>query len=84
MSKDPGAHYRKFFPVTITDRDAHNGVVNIEADPYAIALLYDINDGMHFTILKKILRCGKSIKDERQDLLDIISAAERRIREIDR
>ena len=84
MSKDPGAHYRKFFQVTVTDRDVQNGIANIEADRYAIALLYDINDGMRFTILKKILRCGKSVKDERQDLLDIISAAERRIREIDR
>lgn len=66
MNNDPGAHYRI----------ALNG---IEIDPYRIALAYGVTDHMEFSILKKILRGGRSIKDKRQELLDIINAAQRRL-----
>jgi hypothetical protein len=68
--KDPGEHYRVMF----------NG---FELDPYEIACAYGMTDQMQFTILKKVLKAGKrGHKDERQDMLDIINAAQRRLRKL--
>jgi hypothetical protein len=42
-----------------------------------------MTDQMHFTILKKVLKAGqRGHKDERQDMLDIINAAQRRLRKL--
>lgn len=63
---DPGAHYRYEFK-------------GVKIDPARIAKVYKIEDGMVFTILKKTLRMGRAHKDKRQDLLDIINAAQREL-----
>jgi hypothetical protein len=63
---DPGKHYRKY-------------IGDLQLDPYQIALLYEMTDHMEFFILKKVLRMGEAHKDKRQELLDIINAANRRL-----
>lgn len=63
---DPGLHYRYEYK-------------GIKLDPYRIAEIYNINDFALQTILKKVLRAGRAHKDLKQDLKDIISAAERRL-----
>ncbi len=63
---DTGAHYRFEYK-------------GIKLDPARIARVYSIGSGMQFTILKKVLRMGTAHKDKRQDLLDIIGAAEREL-----
>ena len=65
-AKDPGAHYRY----------AYKG---IKFDPAMIAFVYGGMTGMQFTILKKCLRMGTGGKSKEQDLLDIISAANREL-----
>lgn len=71
MSNDPGAHYRYTYK-------------GIKLDPFRIANIYGISDFARQTILKKVLRCGAGgHKDARQDLLDIISAAQRGIEMLD-
>lgn len=61
---DPGAHYRF----------AYKG---INLDPFRICQIYGIGELGQSTLVKKSLRLGTSIKDKKQDLLDIISCAER-------
>jgi len=65
--KDPGAHYRH----------SHKG---IQLDPFRIARVYEMDCPALFTILKKCLMAGRrGYKDKRQDLNDIISAAQREL-----
>jgi hypothetical protein len=74
---DPGAHYRYSHVENITEDDIKNGFVVVQMDPARIEKIYGGMTGMQFTILKKVVRMGKAHKDKRQDLLDIIAAAER-------
>lgn len=68
---DPGAHYRYTYK-------------GIKLDPFRIAKIYGMTDFALQTILKKVLKCGeRGQKNKRQDLLDIISAAQRAIELID-
>ena len=67
---DPGAHYRFEYK-------------GIKLDPARIAKIYNMTDHMEFSILKKILRIGNAHKDKRQDLKDIINAAQRRLEMLD-
>ena len=67
---DPGAHYRYEYK-------------GIKLDPARIAKVYNMTDHMEFSILKKVLRLGSAHKDKRQDLTDIISAAQRRLEIMD-
>jgi len=67
---DPGAHYRYEYK-------------GIKLDPARIAKVYNMTDHLDFTILKKELRMGRGQKDNRQDLTDIISAAQRRLEMMD-
>ncbi|MGZ5029038.1 MAG: hypothetical protein ACXWAT_00765 [Methylobacter sp.] len=69
--KDPGAHYRYSYK-------------GIKLDPFRIAKIYGMTDFELMTILKKVLKAGeRGHKDKRQDLRDIISAANRAIEIID-
>lgn len=77
--KDPGAHYRHNLRVKVTQEDLELGYVDVQLDPYRIALVYEMTDHMEFFILKKNLRMGSAHKNKRQELLDIIDAANRRI-----
>ena len=63
---DPGAHYRC-------------EIGGVKVDPFRMAEVIGITDPVQFTIFKKAWRMGSSVKDKRQDLLDIISAAKRGI-----
>lgn len=63
---DTGRHYRFM----------HNG---INIDPAWIEKVCGPMTGMQFTILKKAIRMGTAHKDKRQDLLDIIGAAQREL-----
>ena len=64
---DHGGHYRYSYQ-------------GIQLDPYRIAEIYQLHDFALQTILKKTLVAGKrGHKDFKQDLLDIICAAERRL-----
>lgn len=69
--KDHGQHYRF----------SYNG---INLDPFRICQIYNVNDFALQTIVKKSLCAGgRGHKDFRQDLQDIICAAERRLKMID-
>lgn len=69
--QDPGAHYRYEYR-------------GIKLDPFRIAHIYGMTDNALFTILKKCLRAGRGgHKNLRQDLLDIINAAQRRLEMLD-
>jgi len=79
-SDDAGKHYRFQLTVKVDKADAHKGYKIINLDPFRIAAIYGIKDFALNTILKKVLVTGnRGHKDERQDLLDIISAAERKL-----
>jgi len=67
IKKDAGAHYRYVYK-------------GIKLDPARICDIYNQTDFMLCTIVKKALKAGeRGHKDFKQDLLDIISAAERRL-----
>ena len=80
---DPGQHYRCKKRITLTKTDIENGFVEADYSPYAIALAWGMTDHMEFFILKKDLRMGRSLKDKRQEMLDIINAANERIKFLD-
>lgn len=61
---DPGAHYRAVYK-------------GIKLDPFRICEIYGVTSLGQGTLIKKSLRLGTSIKDKKQDLLDIINCAER-------
>ncbi len=67
---DQGSHYRGFWK-------------GLKLDPFRLAAIIGITCPIQFTIFKKAWRMGTSVKDRRQDLLDIISAAERGIEIMD-
>ena len=69
-AKNACAHYKHSI---VTKHDVHQPV-----DPAWIATKYDVSP-MMFTVLKKCLRCGSSIKSKEIDLHDIISACEREL-----
>jgi hypothetical protein len=65
--KDAGAHYRYQYK-------------NINLDPFRIAAIYGMTDFCMMTILKKTLCAGnRGHKDFKQDLKDIICAAQRKL-----
>lgn len=71
QAKDPGAHYRYSYK-------------GIKLDPFRIAKIYGMTDFELMTILKKVLKAGeRGHKDKRQDLLDIVNAANRAIEILD-
>jgi hypothetical protein len=78
--KDPGAHYRYEYKVKLKPEDIERGFVVVKLDPFRIASIYRMTDFALKTVLKKCLCAGnRGHKDFRQDLKDIINAAERRI-----
>ena len=66
IKEDAGKHYRYSYK-------------GINLDPFRIAEIYGITDFALLTILKKTLRGGRAHKDLKQDLKDIICAAERKL-----
>lgn len=79
MDNDTGKHYRHNYKVAITEQNIEDGFIELQLDPARIQSVYGDMSGMQFTILKKILRLGKAHKDKKQDLLDIIGAAQREL-----
>lgn len=49
----------------------------VRIDPYRILHLYNITNPAHQHALKKLLRAGKSIKDLRRDIEEVIMTLER-------
>lgn len=69
--QDSGGHYRF----------SHKG---INLDPFRISKIYKMQSFAMMTILKKCLCAGnRGHKDYKQDLLDIINAAERELQMLD-
>lgn len=67
MSEDAGKHYRYSYK-------------GINLDPFRIAIIYEMKSFAMMTILKKCLCAGnRGHKDYKQDLRDIICAAEREL-----
>lgn len=84
FSDDPGQHYRTVYRHYLDDEDKRRGYVDIQFDPFRIAALYRMASFALQTILKKCLKAGdRGHKDKRQDLRDIISAAERELQIMD-
>ena len=81
--QDPGKHYRHIHRQYLTKIDIANGYVDVQIDPYRIALVYKMIDHMEFFVLKKILRLGNAHKDKKQELFDIKNACDRRIEILD-
>jgi hypothetical protein len=80
LEKDPGAHYRYEYKVNLTPEDIARGFVIVKLDPFRIAEIYRMTDFAMKTVLKKCLCAGgRGYKDLRQDLKDIIGAAQRRL-----
>lgn len=68
---DPGAHYRYEYR-------------GIKLDPFRICQIYGVNDFALQTIIKKALKAGeRGHKDMRQDLRDIVNAANRKLEMMD-
>lgn len=68
---DPGAHYRYEYR-------------GIKLDPFRICQIYGVNDFSLQTIIKKALKAGeRGHKDMRQDLRDIVNAANRKLEMMD-
>ena len=75
--------YKQPKPVSIVGSHYKKKVVQHEdifqpVDPAWIATKYPMSP-MMFTVLKKCLRCGSSIKTREQDIEDIISACTREL-----
>ena len=51
----------------------------IRIDPYRILSVYGIVCPAMQHAIKKLLRCGKSIKTEREDILEVMSTLERKL-----
>jgi len=62
--EDLGAHYRYSFR-------------GVALDPYRILDLYGITHPAHQHALKKLLRAGRSIKNQRQDINEVILTLQR-------
>ena len=79
-ARDEGDHYRFCLEVAVTEEDAAKGTIKINLDPFRVAEIYKMYDFAMQTMLKKVLVAGeRGHKDLRQDLKDIICAAERKI-----
>ena len=63
-SIDSGAHYRYEFK-------------GVKLDPYRIMDLYKITHPAHQHALKKLLRAGRSVKDQKQDIQEVIDSLNR-------
>ncbi len=69
--QDPGKHYRYTYK-------------GIKLDPFRICQIYEVYDFALQTIIKKALKAGeRGHKDMRQDLMDIINSAQRKIEMLD-
>ena len=78
--EDAGKHYRFEYKVNITLENLADNYVTIKLDPFRIAKIYGMEDFAMQTILKKVLCAGnRGNKSFEQDLLDIVSAAQRRL-----
>lgn len=78
--KDPGKHYRFVYRVKLTIKDIENGYVDLKLDPFRISIIYGMLSFALMTILKKCLCAGnRGHKGYKQDLEDIISAAQREL-----
>jgi hypothetical protein len=82
-SLDPGAHYRFHYKKFLSEEDKSLGYTYIKLDPFRICAVYAIEDLGQATIVKKGLRLGTSIKDRKQDLLDIKCAVDRMLEMMD-
>lgn len=80
---DHGAHYRFSYKALLTKEDIKKGYVMVKLDPFRICDVYKIKGLGQGTIVKKGLRLGTSIKDQRQDLLDIKNACDRMLEMLD-
>lgn len=49
----------------------------VKLDPYRILQVYDITHPAHQHAIKKLLRAGRSIKDTRRDVAEVILALQR-------
>lgn len=80
IKKDAGEHYRKFVKVKITEHDIKNGFVLYQIDPARICKTFGVNSLLIGQAVKKLLVAGgRGHKNKKQDLLDIINAANREI-----
>jgi hypothetical protein len=50
---------------------------HIKIDPYRIMFEYKITHPAHQHAVKKLLRCGKSIKEQKQDIKEVIDSLTR-------
>jgi hypothetical protein len=83
-NSDAGSHYRFKYTRKLTPKELQEARITINLDPFRIAKIYHMDDFSLMTILKKCLCTGnRGYKDFRQDLLDIINAAQRRIEMLD-
>jgi len=83
-NKDHGAHYRYVYRVKLTEQNIKDGFVDVKLDPFRISLIYEMSCFAMQTILKKCLKAGeRGHKDLKQDLLDIINAANRKLEMIE-
>ena len=68
--RDSGAHYRY----------SYRGV---KMDPYRIIAVYGITHPAHQHALKKLLRAGRSVKNQRQDVQEVIDSLNRWLEMLD-
>lgn len=81
---DAGKHYRHSYTVKVTQEDLEQGYITINLDPFRIAAVCKMTCSVAFTMMKKSIRMGTGgHKDARQDCLDIINAAERKLQMLD-
>jgi hypothetical protein len=69
-ARDSGAHYRYNYR-------------GVKLDPYRIISVYGITNPAHQHALKKLLRAGRSVKSERQDIREVIDSLSRWLEMID-
>jgi len=78
--KDHGQHYRALYRIKISEHDIKRGFIDIKLDPFRIASILNMTSFAMQTILKKCAFAGmRGHKDYKQDLNDIICAAEREL-----
>lgn len=64
VSKQPDAHYKQTFK-------------GIKLDPYRVLDVYGITHPAQQHAIKKLLRAGKSVKTQRQDVEEVILSLQR-------
>lgn len=81
---DHGSHYRFTYTKKLTVDEIKANKVVFNLDPARIASIYNITDPMLFACFKKSACAGgRGFKDLRQDLNDIICAAQRKLQMLD-